>query len=170
MPHWQRTRAHPRSSPRSGPPGHTPPGRFRSRDVIFRKMANRNQTNTNEMTTTETKCQTNFYSVEKHTNIWSNFNKIVLKMPIKYQENTKKFGTEIPNTDLVLVFSWYSKFLVTDWHHYSGRMSCDLTPPWGTAAARASSAETRSQRGRFHKRTYTERDRCHNNTYALRAA
>ena len=31
----------------------------------------------------------------------------VLKMPIKYQENTKKFGTEIPNTDLVLVFSWY---------------------------------------------------------------
>ena len=38
----------------------------------------------------------------------------VLKMPIKYQENTKKFETEIPNTDLVLVFSWYTKFLVTD--------------------------------------------------------
>ena len=38
-------------------------------------------------------------------------------IPIKYQENTKKFGTEIPNTDLVLVFSWYTKFLVTDWHH-----------------------------------------------------
>ena len=28
-------------------------------------------------------------------------------MPIKYQENTKKVGTEIPNTDLVFVFSWY---------------------------------------------------------------
>ena len=40
----------------------------------------------------------------------------------------------------------------------SGRMSCDLTPPWGTAAARASPAETRSQRGWFHKRTYTERE------------
>ena len=35
-------------------------------------------------------------------------------MPIKYQENTKKFGTEIPNTDLVLVFSWCTKFFVTD--------------------------------------------------------
>ena len=40
-------------------------------------------------------------------------------MPIKYQENTKKFGSEIPNTNLVLVFSWYTKFLVTDWHQYS---------------------------------------------------
>ena len=36
------------------------------------------------------------------------------KIPIKYQENTKKFGTEIPNTDLVLVISWYTKFLVSD--------------------------------------------------------
>ena len=36
------------------------------------------------------------------------------KIPIKYQENTKKVGTELPNTDLVLVFSWYAKFLVTD--------------------------------------------------------
>ena len=24
-----------------------------------------------------------------------------LKIPVKYQENIKKFGTEIPNTDLV---------------------------------------------------------------------
>ena len=40
-------------------------------------------------------------------------------VPIKYQENAKKFGTEIPNTDLVLVFSWYTKFWVTDRHHYS---------------------------------------------------
>ena len=38
----------------------------------------------------------------------------VLKIPTKYQENTNKFGTEVPNTDLVLVFSWYTKFLVTD--------------------------------------------------------
>ena len=31
--------------------------------------------------------------------------KIVFNIPIKYQENTKKFRTEIPNTDFVLVFS-----------------------------------------------------------------
>ena len=84
------------------------------RDVIFRKMTNRNQTDTNEMATTETKYQTNFYFSKKQNNILPNFNMIVLKIPIKYQENTKKFGTEIPNTELVLVFSWYTKFLVTD--------------------------------------------------------
>ena len=50
----------------------------------------------------------------KNTNILPNFYKGVLKIPIKYQENTNKFGTEIPNTDLVLVFFWYTKFLVTD--------------------------------------------------------
>ena len=36
------------------------------RDAIFRKMTNRNQTDTNEMTTTETKYQTDFYSAEKY--------------------------------------------------------------------------------------------------------
>ena len=77
-----------------------------TRGVIFRKISNRNQTDTNEMATTETKYQTDFYSV-KNTNILPNFNKGFLKIPIKYQENTKKFGTGIPNTDLVLVFSWY---------------------------------------------------------------
>ena len=41
------------------PPGHT-------RDAIFRKKTNRNQTDTNEMTTTETKYQTDFYSAEKY--------------------------------------------------------------------------------------------------------
>ena len=34
------------------------------------------------------------------------------KIPIKYQENTKKVGTEIPNNDLVLFFSWYTNFLL----------------------------------------------------------
>ena len=43
-----------------------------------------------------------------------NFNKGFIKIPIEYQENTKKFGTEIPNTNLVLVFSWHTKFLVSD--------------------------------------------------------
>ena len=81
-----------------------------SRDAIFRKMTNQNQIDTNEMATTETKYQTNFYSAEKNTNIYPNFNKSVHKKPTKYQENTKKFGTEIPNTDLVLVFSWFAKF------------------------------------------------------------
>ena len=33
---------------------------LKTRDVIFRKMTNRNQTDTNEMTNTETKYQTNF--------------------------------------------------------------------------------------------------------------
>ena len=37
-----------------------------------------------------------------------NFNKGFLKIPKKYQANTKTFGTEIPNTDLVLIFSWYA--------------------------------------------------------------
>ena len=75
------------------------------------------QTETNEMTTRETKYQTEFYSA-KTTNIKPKFKKIVLNMPIKYQENTKNFGTEVPITDLVLAFSWswYTKFLVTDWH------------------------------------------------------
>ena len=35
-------------------------------DAIFRKITNRNQTDTNEMTTIETKDQTNLYSSEKH--------------------------------------------------------------------------------------------------------
>ena len=34
------------------------------RDVIFRKMTNRNQTDTNEMATIETKYQTDLYSAE----------------------------------------------------------------------------------------------------------
>ena len=36
------------------------------RDATFRKMTNQNQTDTNEMTTTETKYQTDFYSAEKY--------------------------------------------------------------------------------------------------------
>ena len=76
-------------------------------------MTNRNQTDTDEMTNTETKYQTNFILPQK-TNILPNFNKNIHKIPIKYQENTNKFGTEIPNTDLVLVFSWYTNFFVTD--------------------------------------------------------
>ena len=50
------------------------------------------------------------FILPKNTNIKPKFKKIVLNMPIKYQENTKNFGTEVPNTDLVLVFSWYTKF------------------------------------------------------------
>ena len=71
---------------------------------IFRKMTKQNQTNINEMTTTETKYQTDFL-LPKNTNILSNFKKIVLKTPIKYQENTKKFEKEITNTN------WYRYFL-----------------------------------------------------------
>ena len=37
-----------------------------TRDAIFRKMTNQNQTDTNEMATTETKYQTDFDSVEKY--------------------------------------------------------------------------------------------------------
>ena len=54
------------------------------------------------------------FILPKNTKIEPNLTLNVLKMPIKYQENTKKFGIEKPNTDLVLVFSWYTKFLVTD--------------------------------------------------------
>ena len=84
-----------------------------TRGAIFRNISNRNQTDTNEMANTETKYQTDFYSA-KNTNIQPNFNKGFLKIPIKYQQDAKKFGTEIPNTDLVLVFSWYIKFFVSD--------------------------------------------------------
>ena len=35
------------------------------------------------------------------------------KIPRKHQ----KFRAGIPNTDLVLVFSWYTNFWVSDWHH-----------------------------------------------------
>ena len=42
--------------------------RVLARDAIFRKMANRNETDTNEMATIKTKYQTNFYSA-KNTNI-----------------------------------------------------------------------------------------------------
>ena len=58
------------------------------------------------------------FILPKNTNIKPKFRKIVLNMTIKYQDNTKNFGTEVPNTDLVLAFSWswYTKFLVTDWH------------------------------------------------------
>ena len=58
------------------------------------------------------------YILPKNTNIKPYFKKIVLKIPIKYQENTQKFGTEIPNTDLVLELCCYTEFLVTDRHHY----------------------------------------------------
>ena len=37
-----------------------------ARDATFRKMRNQNQTDTNETATTETKYQTDFYSVEKY--------------------------------------------------------------------------------------------------------
>ena len=36
------------------------------RDATFRKMTNRNQTDTNEMATTKTEYQTDFYSSEKY--------------------------------------------------------------------------------------------------------
>ena len=44
------------------------------------------------MTTTETKYQTDF-TLPKNANIKPTVNKVVLKIPIKYQENTKKFET-----------------------------------------------------------------------------
>ena len=54
------------------------------------------------------------FILPKNINIKPNFKKIVLKIPIKYHENTNKFGTKKTNTDLVLVFSLCTKFLVTD--------------------------------------------------------
>ena len=39
---------------------------MQTRDVIFRQMTKRNQINTNEMATTETKYQTDFYPAEKY--------------------------------------------------------------------------------------------------------
>ena len=47
----------------------------------------------------------------QNTKILPNFMKIVLKLPIKYQEKTNKFRTEIPNTDFLGI---PTKYLVTD--------------------------------------------------------
>ena len=76
-------------------------------------MTDRDQTDTNEMATTETKYQTNFYT-SKNTDIKSNFikavgtqftDKITIKCEI-WDINTKYlFGIGI---------FWYTKFLVTD--------------------------------------------------------
>ena len=45
------------------------PGCVNIRDAIFRKLTNRNQTNTNEIATTETKYQTDFLFFRENTNI-----------------------------------------------------------------------------------------------------
>ena len=74
------------------------------RDAIFRKKTDRNQTDTNEMATTESKYQTNFYSAEKYQYL-TKIKQIVPKISTKYRENTKKLVTEITTTNLVLVFS-----------------------------------------------------------------
>ena len=89
---------------------------IRSRDAIFRKITNQNQTDTNEMATTETKYQTDFYSAPKYQYL-TKFKKIVLKIPIKYQENTKKFGTEITEYRFGFGIFLVYQILVTDWHH-----------------------------------------------------
>ena len=81
-----------------------------TRDAIFRKMTNRNQTDTNEMTTTETKYETDFYSVEKYIYLTKLFRRSYSRYRKKYQElwvrNTKnRFGivvflVDIPNFSL----------------------------------------------------------------------
>ena len=48
------------------PTHHRSPVFILTRDAIFRKITNQNQTDTNEMVTTETKYQTDFYSVQKY--------------------------------------------------------------------------------------------------------
>ena len=63
-----------------------------TRDATFRKMTNQTQTDTNEMATTETKYQTDFI-LKKNANIKPTINKVVLKIPIKYQENINEFET-----------------------------------------------------------------------------
>ena len=76
-------------------------------------MTNRNQTDTNDIATTETKYQTDVYSFGKYQYLikfCEDHSQVTDKIPRKY----KKFGTEIPNTDLVLVFSSYTKFFITD--------------------------------------------------------
>ena len=71
-------------------------------------MSNRNQIASNEMATTKTKYQTDFYPVEKYQ-----------YLPKFLEENTqdtdkknKKFGTVIPNTTLLSIFSLYPILLL----------------------------------------------------------
>ena len=73
------------------------------RDAIFRKITNRNQNDTNEIATTETKYQNDFYSCEKYqylTKFYEDRAQDTDKIQRKYQEisdrNTKyRFGIGI---------------------------------------------------------------------------
>ena len=75
------------------------------RDVIFRKMTNQNQTDTNEMATTETKYQTDFYSAEKIPILNLILTLSVLKMPI----NTKKIPRKLGQKYQIPI--WFGYFL-----------------------------------------------------------
>ena len=76
-------------------------------------MTNRNQTNTNEMATTETKYQTDFYSTEKYQYLKKN-NKSVLKntdkIPRKYRDIGDRNATYRFGIGILLVY----QILVTD--------------------------------------------------------
>ena len=74
------------------------------RGAIFGKMTNWNHTGTTD----------------------TSLRKIVFKMSIKCQENTKKSETEIPNTDSVLVFLGIPSF----WLPIDITNASDLTPRW----------------------------------------
>ena len=71
------------------------------RDAIFRKMANQNQTN--EMVTTETKYQTDFYSAEKIPI----FNQILTRAFSKDRQNTKKIPRNLGQKYQIPIWFWY---------------------------------------------------------------
>ena len=63
------------------------------------------QTETNEMTTRAKPNTKPIFILPKNTNIKPKFRKIVLNMPIKYQDNTKNFGQKYQTP------IWYWHFL-----------------------------------------------------------
>ena len=78
---------------------------FWIRDAIFRKITNRNQTNANEIATTETKYQTDCYSSEK----MPIFNQILYRSYSRHRSNTKKIPKKLGQDYQIPI--WYCYFL-----------------------------------------------------------
>ena len=106
------------------------------------------------MATTETKYQTNFYSA-KNTSIKPNFNKGFLKIPIKYQENTKKIPRNLGQKYQIPISYWYFLGIPNSWFPIDIITSDGIQPPPSPEIRRrpADSSVTRRRRSGSPGRT-----------------
>ena len=74
-----------------------------ARDATFRKMANRNQTDTNEIATTEIKYQTDFHFAEKI----AIFNQILRRPYSRFRQDTKKRSRTLGQKYQIPIWYWY---------------------------------------------------------------